>query len=164
MDTEKRGSADTVRECEMSESILERTPARFWRKVDKNGPMPEHRPELGPCWLWIAGLQTDGYGIFRIKKPKWRWAVAHRWSYENFRGAIPFGLTLDHLCRVRLCVNPQHLEPVTNRENILRGIGVTAKNARKTHCKRGHSFDEENIYHRPGKNGRACRMCRKTGR
>lgn len=85
---------------------------------------------------------------------------AHRVSYETFVGPIPAGLTLDHLCRNTLCINPAHLEPVTIKENVLRGDGPTARNARKTHCDRGHAFDETNTG--PNANGgRSCRACKR---
>lgn len=128
------------------------TTKRFWAKVDKNGP--------NGCWLWTAAkLQGPGggrgYGVFGIKgknKP------AHRVAYEILVGPIPDGLTLDHLCRVRHCVNPHHLEPVTNRENVLRGVGITARLHRQTHCKRGHPFDENNTYINPS-GYRQCKAC-----
>lgn len=78
------------------------------------------------------------------------------------RGSIPKGLTLDHLCRNRACVNPVHLEPVTNRVNILRGIGITAQNARKTHCKHGHPFTVENTIYKHGGGWRICKICNRA--
>lgn len=80
-------------------------------------------------------------------------------TFEMMRGGIPEGLTLDHLCRVRRCVNPSHLEPVTNRENILRGNGATAINARKTHCKRGHSLENAYVSRNERRTYRVCRVC-----
>lgn len=95
------------------------------------------------CWVWQRGTTGEGYG------EKWltelgRSVMAHRWYYARRFGAIPEGLVIDHLCRNRRCVNPAHLEPVTSGVNVLRGEGPPARNARKTHCKHGHSFDEEN--------------------
>jgi hypothetical protein len=82
---------------------------------------------------------------------------AHRWSYEHFVGPIPEGLHIDHLCRVRRCVNPDHLEPVTPKENYLRGEGPTARNSTKTHCKYGHKFDKSNTSVYGGR--RHCNEC-----
>ncbi|TDD77726.1 HNH endonuclease [Actinomadura rubrisoli] len=83
--------------------------------------------------------------------------VVHRFVYESLVGPIPEGLVLDHLCRVRACCNPAHLEPVTDRVNILRGASITAANARKTHCDHGHEFTSQNTYRHRGR--RLCRAC-----
>lgn len=91
--------------------------ARFWSKVDKDGPLPKWAPFLGPCWLWTRPLTDRGYASFGYDGGKIR---AHRFAYEQIVGPIPAGLTLDHLCRVRHCVNPSHMEPVTQAENSLR--------------------------------------------
>jgi hypothetical protein len=105
------------------------------------------------CWNWHAA-KSDGYGLFYDGEKVVR---AHRFSYQYFIGIIPDGLVLDHLCRNRLCVNPNHLEPVTVRKNILRGEGPTAKNAIKTHCPQGHEYNLKNTYY-DGK-GRMCKAC-----
>lgn len=129
---------------------------RFWNKVDKNGPVPSFRPDLGPCWIWLGG-KIEGYGSF------WKPSVhilAHRFSYELAKGPIPKGLEPDHLCRVPACVNPDHLEAVTRRVNILRGANQVAIQIRKTHCKNGHPLQGENLaksYLRRGH--RVCRIC-----
>ena len=103
------------------------TPARFWHKVDKDGPVPDYRPELGPCWIWTGGLTSiDEYGTFAVDTTAHRSVLAHRYSYELNVGPIPDGLQIDHLCRVHPCVNPTHLEPVTQRENVRRGFAARA--------------------------------------
>lgn len=137
---------------------------RLWARVDKDGPIPQHRPDLGPCWLWTGPVspgRRGGYGQLRIGsvlEGNYRLIQVHRLSYEIAIGPIPQGLTLDHLCRTRRCVRASHLEPTTNRENILRGESPPAKNARQTECARGHPFDQENTSVR--KNGiRVCRTC-----
>lgn len=114
------------------------------------------------CWEWSGKRDKRGYGNKQIHKPRPTSQQAHRWVYEKLVGPIPKGLTLDHLCRNRLCVNPDHLEPVTSRENILRGTGGAALNARKTHCKRGHPFDAANTFSSPSApTKRQCRVCRR---
>ena len=114
---------------------------RFWTKVDR-GTDDE-------CWLWLGTKGLNGYGIFAHEG---RRTGAHRYAYELLIGPISDGLTIDHLCRVRACVNPKHLEPVTHLENVRRG-----GNAAKTHCKHGHLFDEANTG--LSKKGRYCREC-----
>lgn len=107
------------------------------------------------CWLWNGAKKESGYGTFFDGKV----VTAHRWSYAYHIGPIPAGKHLDHLCRVRNCVNPLHMEPVTKKENDLRGQSPLAINARKTHCDNGHEFTPENTYVYPG-GGRKCRRCR----
>jgi hypothetical protein len=84
----------------------------------------------------------------------------HRWMYENFVGPIPADLQLDHLCRNARCINPEHLEAVSPRENILRGQGPSAQAARRTHCPRGHELIGENLTHRRNRTDRECRLCK----
>lgn len=108
------------------------------------------------CWDWVGTIQALGYGHVKVVGQRRR-IYSHRYIYEEMVGPVPAGLTLDHLCHNRRCVNPAHLEPVSQRENILRGGGPTAANARKTHCKNGHEFTPENTHTR--KTGRACRAC-----
>lgn len=119
---------------------------RFWAKVDRSDD----------CWIWLAGLTHNGYGRFTVDGKN---VPAHRWSYERFVGPIPDGLVIDHLCRTPACVNPEHLEPVTQRENALRGVGPTAANAVKTHCAQGHEYTPENTYVYPSRGWRMCRRC-----
>lgn len=133
-----------------------RPPAfRFWPKVNQDGPLPERRPDLGPCWLWTAHTNHLGYGRFRVGATM---VQAHRFAYEELVGPIPEGLELDHLCRNRTCVNPFHCEPVTERVNVLRGDTLPAANVLKTHCPQGHEYTPENT--RLGPTGkRYCRAC-----
>lgn len=104
------------------------------------------------CWEWRGARSDNGYGTFWNGQ---RTVLVHRWSYEHHVGPIPEGLTIDHLCRNRLCVNPAHLEPVTFTENIRRRQRLI------THCKSGHEFTPENTYVLHPKNGRQCRTCRR---
>lgn len=123
---------------------------RFWSRV--------HKTET--CWLWTGAIDAGGYGAFAAPLEtggRARYILAHRYAHEFLKGPIPDGLTIDHLCRVRNCVNPDHLEAVTTRENTVRGISPPARNAVKTHCKHGHIFDEANT--RTSSGFRACRAC-----
>lgn len=109
------------------------------------------------CWFWTGTINRKGYGMFW---PTANGTPAHRWSYEHYVGPIPEGLQLDHLCRVRRCVNPAHLEPVTAKENQVRSPFDPAA---RTHCRQGHAFDEENTY-RPPDGRRVCRACASQAR
>lgn len=108
------------------------------------------------CWLWSGRLTEKGYGRCHIEGKERR---VHRYIFEKTNGPVPDGMELDHLCRVRHCVNPEHLEVVTSRVNILRGKSLAALNAAKTHCKRGHEFNRANTIKRKGGRSRACRAC-----
>lgn len=123
---------------------------RLWAKVNKDGPIPEYAPHLGPCWVWTGKPDAHGYATIRRDG---KTIKAHRGTYEEIIGPFPEGLVPDHLCRVTMCVNPHHLEPVTQRENSLRGIR-TAPSV----CPHGHEYTEANT--RIKKNGtRVCRSC-----
>lgn len=115
--------------------------------------------EVGECWVFLGGKDKKGYG--RVAH-EGRIQPAHRITYTLLVGPVSEGLTLDHLCRVRACCNPACLEPVTNRENVLRGTGPTAVNAKKTHCIHGHEFTPENTHHYASMPGRGCKECRRA--
>ena len=110
-------------------------------------------PNTG-CWLWFGAMREDGYGKMLLRSRQTR---PHIIAYEVFVGPVPQGLVLDHLCRERSCCNPRHLEAVTPRVNILRGVSTSARNAAKTHCKHGHEFTPENT--RRVRGGRHCVTC-----
>ena len=112
-------------------------------------------PESG-CWVWMGTISSHGYARIWIG---YKSLYVHRLSYEIHKGEIGKNLTIDHLCRVRCCVNPEHLEAVSNKENILRGEGITAKNVYKTHCPKGHLYSGDNLYVYRGY--RYCRICQK---
>lgn len=127
---------------------------RLWRYVDREGSVPAYAPELGKCWVW-TGATSGGYGHVGLSDGGE--IPAHRLSYELLVGPIEPGLEIDHLCRVRACCNPAHLEPVTRRTNQIRGFGIAGLNHRKTECPDGHPYDEANTYVWRG--GRRCRAC-----
>ena len=108
-------------------------------------------PEINSCWVWISADNGTGYGSFRFNR---KTKLAHRFSYELYKGVIPDGLVIDHLCKNTLCVNPDHLEAVTNKENIMR-----SEYKEKTHCPHGHEYTKENTY----LNGKK-KTCRECGR
>lgn len=106
------------------------------------------------CVEWLAGTNGTGYGTFYDGA---RATFAHRWSYEHHVGPIPAGLCVDHLCSNRTCVNPGHLELVTQAVNLARADSIPARNAAKTHCPAGHEYAGRNLMHR--RDGRHCRTC-----
>lgn len=147
----KHGDPLTTLRPHLAEGTFEE---RFWAKVDA----------MGVCWEWLAYKDKDGYGRFPVNGSG---KAAHRVAYELLIGPIPARMQLDHLCRNHGCVYPLHLEPVTPRENTLRGVnaipGGHHHHAQKTHCKNNHEFTPENTYIRneKGKTARACRVCRR---
>lgn len=125
------------------------TAERLWSKALADGT---------GCWIWQRSVSTAGYGHI------WdggKLLAAHRVAYELVKGLIPEGLTLDHLCRNRRCINPDHLEAVTHRVNVLRGESFAAENANKARCPQGHPYNEANTYLYPS-GARACHICRHT--
>ncbi|MFD5107163.1 HNH endonuclease signature motif containing protein [Streptomyces cinereoruber] len=134
----------------MSRELSERDQDRFWSKVAL--------PNEQGCMLWLDVPGAGGYGQMRLNGKA---RYAHRLSYMFNVGEIPVGLELDHLCRVRRCVAPGHLEAVSRRVNILRGQGASAINAVRTHCKHGHAFDAANTYV-TSRGVRQCRACKRN--
>lgn len=136
---------------------------RGWSLKDKIAAAVKKQPESG-CWIWTGstvGSKKNWYGkIWHEGKT----LLSHRASYETFVGPVPPGLTIDHLCRNPACVNPEHLEPVTQRENALRGIGITAINSKKTTCLRGHALAGENLKIKVGRDKGLRRTCRQCSR
>jgi hypothetical protein len=126
---------------------------RFWAKVDKNGPIV--LPELGPCWIWTAWKTDEGYGYFSVGRQK---ARAHRFIYEREISPIPIGYEVDHLCINPSCVRPDHLEAVTVQINHQR---ARQRYRGRTHCSRGHLYNEANtrIRLRNNRPARECRQC-----
>lgn len=131
---------------------------RFWSKVNKNGPIPERRPDLGPCWIWTAYTDDNNYGRFNVEH---RMEMAHRVAFVLAGGVIPDGYEVDHLCFVRPCQNPGHLEAVTHEENSRRSTAAEVNAARQlaiARCPVGHEYDEANTgYRADGR--RRCRAC-----
>lgn len=123
-----------------------RLPDRFWSKV---------RVSDSGCWEWTGAQQGGGYGAFGVASTP---RPAHRIAYSALVGPISEGLVLDHLCRVRLCVNPAHLEPVTNRVNVLRGVAPTVLIHLAPTCSKGHEKSPENSRTTP-KGTTRCRVC-----
>ena len=113
----------------------------FWDVVDKSDG----------CWLWTRTRNREGYGVYTYQGRTYK---AHRWAWMQTVGAIPEGLEIDHLCRNPSCVRPDHLQAVDHRTNVLRGVGPTAVNAKKTTCDKGHQFDRVN-----SRSARICSKC-----
>jgi hypothetical protein len=123
---------------------MESIEARFWEKVEKTET----------CWNWTAS-KNRRYGAFKVGGRQGRNIAAHRFAYEMLVGEIPEDLVLDHLCRNKKCVNPDHLEPVTQRINVHRHFEMIGR----THCKNGHEWNDDNIYMVEGKYPQ-CRPCK----
>lgn len=124
---------------------------RFWSKVEKTKG----------CWFWNGGLNDDGYGIFANSCGS---QFAHRFVYEKLVGPVPKGKEIDHLCRVRRCVRPSHLEPVTHAENIARGdysgnMNLAELKRAKTHCPQGHPYSGDNLIIDGTSGARRCHIC-----
>jgi hypothetical protein len=131
---------------------------RFWARTRR----PESETTPDQCWLYMGPQTKAGYGRITVDGVC---VFAHRYAYELLVGPIPEGKHIDHVkargCTHHNCVNPAHLEPVTRRENILRGDSPAAKNARKTHCPKGHAYDDQNTYVRAD-GERDCRTCKRA--
>ena len=148
--------------CSMHRARLDRTGSLDLAPTSQGMPLRERfaarvafSPEPEGCWFWLGYHDKNGYGrVGHRGKNLW----THRVAYELWVGPIPEGLHLDHLCRNTRCVNPGHLEPVTHAENLRRGYGVSARNARKTHCAHGHAYDEANTGTTKA-GGRYCKAC-----
>lgn len=112
---------------------------------------------VSSCWNWTGAMRHSGYGAMFLTGTKS--VAAHRYVYEYTVGPIPDGLVLDHLCRNRRCVNPVHLEAVTQRINSLRGDTIPRRQALQTHCVNGHEFTTETIYVHPQRGTRLCKVC-----
>jgi len=130
---------------------------RFWRRTNKAGPV---HPTLGPCWQWRGAPHRSGYGRHKGAEGV---VYAHRFAYALLVGPIPDGLQIDHLCRNTMCVRPEHLEAVTQKTNMNRGVGPAGHNHRKTRCPRDHPLSGDNLYSfvvkKTGTMGRRCRIC-----
>lgn len=129
-------------------SLTERFESKFIKKGDSE------------CWEWIASISTPGYGQISEGGRKGRNLGAHRVSYELYKGKIPNDLVVDHICRNRRCVNPNHLRLITRVENVMIGDTICAKKLAATHCSNGHEYTQNNIY--LYNNHRHCRECRKV--
>jgi HNH endonuclease len=133
-------------------------PKNFEARIEKREQTA--RPDLGPCWIWTGSINVRGYGKFATR-------YVHRLSFEHFKGVVPVGLELDHLCREHACCNPDHLEAVTHQENVRRGRLAEANRERaipRTHCRNGHAYVPENIMFNATTGRRQCLTCAKKNR
>lgn len=149
-----RYAQDTSVSVEKSRAEIEATLARY----GADQFMARIQPTTNGCWCWTGPLHDAGYGRVRVAG---QLVYLHRWMYERVVGLIPSGLTIDHLCRVRSCCNPAHLEAVTRGENVLRGMAATAVAWRNRTCVKGHPMHGENLYVSP-KGQSQCRACRRV--
>ncbi len=129
-------------------------PHYFWSRVEVKNTKE--------CWNWKGPVASHGYGDMQVNDgQRYRHLRAHRVSMHLFGNVIPEGMVVDHQCKNKLCVNPAHLRIVTSKTNSLENsVSVTARNNAKTHCIRGHEFNESNTYKLIGKSGRQCRECK----
>ena len=143
-----------------TDTVFRRTVVRFLSRVAN-----EDRGHSTPCWIWQHATGSNGYGRFQIGWPGWpeyRESIAHRASYKLFVGKIPDDMTVDHVCRNRSCVNPEHLRLLSQKDNVLAGNTFASKNKAKTHCPSGHEYTTENTYlYRGSRNCVTCRQARK---
>ncbi len=123
-------------------------PWRYWPHVERSGPVPLARPDLGPCWVWRGAHNRKGYAVYSG-------SLAHRAAYRLANGDVPDGCEIDHLCRNRGCVNPGHLEAVTHRVNIDR--------AKRPGCRNGHVYEPDSYYVRPN-GSKTCKACAATAK
>lgn len=155
----RHGRANRYIKGHNNSNVIRPLGERFWEKVNKDGPIPTHRPELGQCWEWIGARNKRGYGRIGIGRHTVK--LAHCVGYELQIGPIALGLQHDHLCRNRACVRGSHIEPVTPRINTIRGESPAAQHSRQTECKRGHPLSGDNLYVEPN-GARRCRACKRA--
>ena len=135
------------------------------RKNTKETILARTVEDSNGCWLWSGYTQRDGYGYLSYQGKHY---LAHRLFYELFISKIPAGLEIDHLCRVRNCVNPKHLEPVDHQTNMDRGDcsangpRIAAFHSSKTHCKQGHPYSGDNVILRNSGRWRICKTCKRS--
>lgn len=148
----------SVRDCLSTAVARSYCPRHYYRWKRYGDPLRESRKlhtwtvNANGCWVWDQVASSSGYGVLSYRG---KTIYAHRWVYEQRVGQIPKGMQLDHLCRNRPCVNPAHLEPVTQKENIKRSVEA------RTHCSRGHEYTTDNTYRRPDGRSRMCQTCRR---